>query len=227
MTQISLYESGERNYHKLTGPTGPLVYPGAHVQIYRILYWVTGKGERVGVAQWIFGGVYLGSLAVVLQCYRLAKVCIQFPNSREYEMGMSRVISFIPEFTYTPPGPSNPLPLNGTIPLIEQKGSALGIPPTHRLQTPALHFPPPLLQRLFRRPLPFRSHPSLPEKPMAFRVCALRYWFECENDVAFAVAGGGIACVAEIGGARSGYAGHDFGADDRKYLINPFIFLSV
>jgi alpha-1,3-mannosyltransferase len=74
MQQISLYISGEKNYYKLVGDTGPLVYPGLHVYIYRLLYAVTGSGDSVLTAQVLFAILYLGTLAVVMGAYRLAKV---------------------------------------------------------------------------------------------------------------------------------------------------------
>ncbi|KAF2102876.1 mannosyltransferase [Rhizodiscina lignyota] len=73
MQQVAQYISGERDYAKIEGDTGPLVYPGAHVFIYRILYAVTDKGRDIRTAQVIFGGLYLVTLGVVMACYRLAK----------------------------------------------------------------------------------------------------------------------------------------------------------
>lgn len=74
MQQISQYVSGERDYVKLYGDTGPLVYPAAHVYVYRLLYALTGEGEDIKLGQYIFIGLYLASLGLVMQCYRQAKV---------------------------------------------------------------------------------------------------------------------------------------------------------
>lgn len=74
MQQIAIYLAGERDYKKIVGGTGPLVYPGAHVWIYRWLYALTDQGRDVQRAQWIFALVYLATLGVVVQCYRRAKV---------------------------------------------------------------------------------------------------------------------------------------------------------
>ena len=74
MQQVSLYLSGERDYTLLKGDTGPLVYPAGHVYIYSVLHWLTNGGERIDVAQWVFGGVYLGILAVVMAGYVRAGV---------------------------------------------------------------------------------------------------------------------------------------------------------
>lgn len=75
MQQISLYLKGERDYVNIVGDTGPLVYPAAHVFIYRILYALTDEGRDVRSAQYIFALLYLGTVWVVMMCYREAKVC--------------------------------------------------------------------------------------------------------------------------------------------------------
>ena len=77
MEQIEIYLKGERDYKNIVGSTGPLVYPAAHVHIYRILYSLTDHGRDIQKAQYIFGLVYLLTLGVVLQCYRNAKVKLQ------------------------------------------------------------------------------------------------------------------------------------------------------
>lgn len=74
MQQVAQYVAGERDYIKLYGDTGPLVYPAAHVYIYRLLYALTGKGENIRLGQYIFIGLYLGTLVLVMQCCRQARV---------------------------------------------------------------------------------------------------------------------------------------------------------
>jgi len=76
MQQVSLYIKGERNYYNIEGDTGPLVYPGLHVYIYRLLYALTNHGTSIFTAQIIFTILYLGTLAVVMACYRQAKVSL-------------------------------------------------------------------------------------------------------------------------------------------------------
>ena len=75
MQQVSQYLAGERDYTKIHGGTGPLVYPAAHVYIYEQLYRITDHGTNIPFAQIIFGVLYLMTLAVVMACYRNAKVC--------------------------------------------------------------------------------------------------------------------------------------------------------
>ncbi|KAH4594251.1 hypothetical protein HBI62_241970 [Parastagonospora nodorum] len=74
MQHIALIIKGERDYTKITGSTGPLVYPGAHVWIYKQLFKITDEGRDIQRAQYIFALVYLGTLALVFQCYRKARV---------------------------------------------------------------------------------------------------------------------------------------------------------
>lgn len=74
MQQVEQYLAGERDYVKIAGGTGPLVYPAAHVYTYSALYWITDKGKNIKLAQGLFAGLYLATLALVMQCYRLAKV---------------------------------------------------------------------------------------------------------------------------------------------------------
>lgn len=74
MEHIDQYVSGERDYTKFEGGTGPLVYPAAHVYIYTGLYYLTNKGKDIFLAQQLFGGLYLITLAVVMACYWKAKV---------------------------------------------------------------------------------------------------------------------------------------------------------
>lgn len=74
MQQITTYLAGERDYAKISGDTGPLVYPAAHVYIYRTLYYLTDSGTDIFTAQLIFIGVYVASLYFVMQTYRQAGV---------------------------------------------------------------------------------------------------------------------------------------------------------
>lgn len=74
MEQIEQYEAGERDYTKIKGGTGPLVYPAFHVYIYRALYHITNKGTDILMAQRIFAFLYLATLAIVMASYRRAKV---------------------------------------------------------------------------------------------------------------------------------------------------------
>lgn len=74
MQQVSQFVAGERDYTKIEGGTGPLVYPAAHVWIYTALYAFTDHGKNILLAQYIFGGLYIGALVLVMACYWKAKV---------------------------------------------------------------------------------------------------------------------------------------------------------
>ncbi|RBR21561.1 uncharacterized protein FIESC28_04829 [Fusarium coffeatum] len=55
MQQVSQFISGERDYTKIKGDTGPLVYPAAHVYTFTGLYHITDEGKDIFLAQQIFG----------------------------------------------------------------------------------------------------------------------------------------------------------------------------
>ncbi|KAK4173257.1 family 58 putative glycosyltransferase [Triangularia setosa] len=74
MEQISQFVSGERDYTKIRGGTGPLVYPAAHVYTYTGLYYLTNEGKNILLAQKLFAVLYVVTLGVVMRCYRNAKV---------------------------------------------------------------------------------------------------------------------------------------------------------
>ncbi|PIA18492.1 ALG3-domain-containing protein, partial [Coemansia reversa NRRL 1564] len=74
MQQVAAVAEGERNYTRIRGDTGPLVYPAGFVWVYRALWAATDSGTDVRRAQYIFMGVYLTTLACVLVIYRMARV---------------------------------------------------------------------------------------------------------------------------------------------------------
>jgi alpha-1,3-mannosyltransferase len=74
MQQVEIYLKGERDYAYIQGDTGPLVYPGLHLYIYRVLYALTDHGKNIFAAQILFTVLYLSTLALVMACYRQTKV---------------------------------------------------------------------------------------------------------------------------------------------------------
>ena len=74
MQQVEIYLAGERDYSKIYGDTGPLVYPAMHVYIYRWLYEFTQGGTNIVLAQIWFCFLYIFNLGMVMACYRQAKV---------------------------------------------------------------------------------------------------------------------------------------------------------
>ena len=77
MEQVAQYVAGERDYTKIKGGTGPLVYPAAHVYTYTGLYYITDEGKNILLAQQLFAGLYLATLALVMACSWKAKVSEQ------------------------------------------------------------------------------------------------------------------------------------------------------
>lgn len=74
MEQVAQFVNGERDYTKIKGGTGPLVYPAAHVYMYTGLYYITDHGKNILLAQKLFGALYMATLALVMLCYWKAKV---------------------------------------------------------------------------------------------------------------------------------------------------------
>ncbi|KAG5519235.1 hypothetical protein PMAC_002323 [Pneumocystis sp. 'macacae'] len=72
MTQVSLYLSGERNYTRIKGSTGPIVYPAGFLYLYSLLYKLTDSGQNILKGQQIFMFVYLVTLFFVSKIYYLA-----------------------------------------------------------------------------------------------------------------------------------------------------------
>lgn len=70
MQQVRLFLKDERDYGKIEGDTGPLVYPALHVYIYSALYYLTDEGTSIQKAQIIFAVLYLFTISLVMSCYR-------------------------------------------------------------------------------------------------------------------------------------------------------------
>ncbi|KAI4524359.1 glycosyltransferase family 58 protein [Schizophyllum commune Loenen D] len=76
MKQVKIYIEGERDYTKISGPTGPLVYPAGHVYIHEWLYSVTDAGRNMSRAQQLYGLLYLASQSLTCVMY----YCAGAPN---------------------------------------------------------------------------------------------------------------------------------------------------
>ena len=61
MEQVATVQAGERDYLKIRGDTGPLVYPAGHVWLYALL-----APLPLRVVQWLFWGLLLATSAAVL-----------------------------------------------------------------------------------------------------------------------------------------------------------------
>jgi hypothetical protein len=72
LVQTRQIRLGERDYAQIYGPTGPLVYPGGHVIIFRQLerlFGIKGDPDWPGYrpVQWIFLALQLGHTFVTLR----------------------------------------------------------------------------------------------------------------------------------------------------------------
>jgi alpha-1,3-mannosyltransferase len=73
MQEVGGWVKGELDYANLRGDTGPLVYPAGFLYIFRAFRTWTGNGglgaTAVRSAQWLFWGMYLLNLSLVLRIY--------------------------------------------------------------------------------------------------------------------------------------------------------------
>ncbi|NWI70935.1 ALG3 mannosyltransferase, partial [Todus mexicanus] len=75
MQEVEGVANGTLDYTQLKGDTGPLVYPAGFVYIFLGLYYATGHGTDVRLAQYLFAGLYLLNLLLVFRIYcRTSKV---------------------------------------------------------------------------------------------------------------------------------------------------------
>ncbi|CAO2208845.1 unnamed protein product [Urochloa humidicola] len=67
MSQVDAFLGGERDYTKIEGDTGPLVYPAGFLYVYSAVKFLTGG--QVFPAQILFGVLYIVNLSLVLLLY--------------------------------------------------------------------------------------------------------------------------------------------------------------
>lgn len=70
MQEVEGVINGTYDYMKLGGDTGPLVYPAGFVYIFLGFYAITSTGSNVRLAQYLFAGLYLSTIALVFNLYR-------------------------------------------------------------------------------------------------------------------------------------------------------------
>ncbi|KAM9616057.1 dol-P-Man:Man(5)GlcNAc(2)-PP-Dol alpha-1,3-mannosyltransferase [Morphnus guianensis] len=69
MEEVEGFANGTLDYTQLKGDTGPLVYPAGFVYIFLGLYYATGRGTDICLAQYLFAGLYLLNLLLVFRIY--------------------------------------------------------------------------------------------------------------------------------------------------------------
>ncbi|KAM6062936.1 dol-P-Man:Man(5)GlcNAc(2)-PP-Dol alpha-1,3-mannosyltransferase [Chlamydotis macqueenii] len=69
MEEVEGFANGTLDYTQLKGDTGPLVYPAGFVYIFLGLYYATGRGTDIRLAQYVFAGLYLLNLLLVFRIY--------------------------------------------------------------------------------------------------------------------------------------------------------------
>ncbi|XP_052660364.1 dol-P-Man:Man(5)GlcNAc(2)-PP-Dol alpha-1,3-mannosyltransferase isoform X1 [Harpia harpyja] len=69
MEEVEGFANGTLDYTQLKGDTGPLVYPAGFVYIFLGLYYATGRGTDIRLAQYLFAGLYLLNLLLIFRIY--------------------------------------------------------------------------------------------------------------------------------------------------------------
>ncbi|NXX44351.1 ALG3 mannosyltransferase, partial [Tricholaema leucomelas] len=69
MEEVEGFANGTLDYIQLKGETGPLVYPAGFVYIFLGLYYATGRGTNIRLAQYLFAALYLLNLLLVFRIY--------------------------------------------------------------------------------------------------------------------------------------------------------------
>jgi len=87
MQEVSGFLKGELDYLNLKGDTGPLVYPAGFVYIFSLLYKITNNGENIRLAQYIFMGLYIATLVIILNIYKKSRT---FPTYGIYLLLISK-----------------------------------------------------------------------------------------------------------------------------------------
>jgi alpha-1,3-mannosyltransferase len=69
MQEVEGFLNGERDYTKLRGDTGPLVYPAGFLFIFSVLRSLTDSGTNIFFAQCLFAVIYVLCLIATLNLY--------------------------------------------------------------------------------------------------------------------------------------------------------------
>ncbi|WVW84139.1 hypothetical protein I302_106168 [Kwoniella bestiolae CBS 10118] len=78
--QVEMFLNGERDYSKIEGETGPLVYPALHLYIYAAFYKLLPSIDSIRPAQYIFLGFYITTLLLVSTIYYLSGKTKHYPQ---------------------------------------------------------------------------------------------------------------------------------------------------
>uniref|UniRef100_A0AC34PW60 Dol-P-Man:Man(5)GlcNAc(2)-PP-Dol alpha-1,3-mannosyltransferase n=1 Tax=Panagrolaimus sp. JU765 TaxID=591449 RepID=A0AC34PW60_9BILA len=72
MQQVECFLNGERNYTRIEGDTGPVVYPAGHIWFYSLMHHLTEKGKLIVDGQHIFLIIYILNQLIVFETFRVS-----------------------------------------------------------------------------------------------------------------------------------------------------------
>ena len=91
MEEVEFVLDGERDYLRIRGGTGPLVYPAGFVYLFVALRALTHRGTDIRRAQHLLAGVYLVTQAAVLRVYHFHALAF---NRKYFRIQIHRRVSF-------------------------------------------------------------------------------------------------------------------------------------
>jgi alpha-1,3-mannosyltransferase len=74
MQQAKMFNNGERVYDRITGDTGPCVYPALHLYLSSMMYYATNGGSDIMTGQVIYAGLYIVCQVAVMATYKAAHI---------------------------------------------------------------------------------------------------------------------------------------------------------
>ena len=74
LQQVDLFERGERDYYKIKGDTGPLVYPAGFLYTFSLIRWISTFSESLVAVQFLFLAIYVLTVHLSIKNGIFAKV---------------------------------------------------------------------------------------------------------------------------------------------------------
>ncbi|CEF62316.1 Dol-P-Man:Man(5)GlcNAc(2)-PP-Dol alpha-1,3-mannosyltransferase [Strongyloides ratti] len=98
--QVKIYQSGEYNYTKISGDTGPCVYPAGFLRIFSLLSSLTNNGIDIFRGQQIFAALYLILIFFVHKVFKstrslppIALIIMTFSSYRVHSIFILRLFN--------------------------------------------------------------------------------------------------------------------------------------
>jgi alpha-1,3-mannosyltransferase len=71
LQQVHLFLNGERDYSRIYGDTGPIVYPAGFLYVYTFFDFLTSGGSQIMMAQFVFLILQIVTVGIMIRLYKL------------------------------------------------------------------------------------------------------------------------------------------------------------